>query len=106
MARINVVKEAGYTVVPNFHLRDITISLRAKGLLTQMLSLPEGWDFSIAGLAAINGESRGAIGTTLRELESAGYVTRTRIRESSGRLGGSTYVISTTPMREGAKTEA
>jgi len=76
MAVFRVEKNKGYTVMSNHHLRDRDLSLKAKGLLSQMLSLPEDWDFTLAGLSRINRESIDAIRSAIRELEEAGYITR------------------------------
>ena len=73
MAVFRVEKNKGYTVMSNHHLRDRDLSLKAKGLLSQMLSLPEDWDFTLAGLSRINRESIDAIRSAIRELEEAGY---------------------------------
>lgn len=75
MSIIRVNHNQNYTVMSNIHLRDKRLSLKAKGLLSQMLSLPDDWDYTVAGLVAINCESRTAIETALRELKSFGYMT-------------------------------
>lgn len=74
MAVIRVEKDRNYTVMSNTHLRDKRISLKAKGLLSQMLSLPDDWDYSVYGLTAINQEGEKSITSTLNELKLAGYV--------------------------------
>ena len=74
MAVFRVEKSRGYTVMSNHHLRNKELSLKAKGLLSQMLSLPEDWDYTLAGLSHINRESIDAIRTAVWELEKAGYV--------------------------------
>lgn len=74
MAVIRVNKNKNYTVMSNNHFRDKRLSLKAKGLLSQMLSLPEDWDYSINGLAAINKESVGVIRGILKELKECGYL--------------------------------
>ncbi|MDE6088688.1 MAG: conserved phage C-terminal domain-containing protein [Oscillospiraceae bacterium] len=86
MSVMRIHKNRDYTVVSNVHLRDKRISLKAKGLLTLMLSLPDDWDYSIAGLAAICKENRTAIQTTLRELEEVHYLRRTKERNSKGQF--------------------
>ena len=73
MPVIRAEKTSGYTVMNNFHLRDKRLSLRAKGLLSLMLSLPENWNYSAAGLAAICREGCTAVKSALSELEAAGY---------------------------------
>lgn len=87
VVRIN--KTDNYTVMSNYHLREQGMSLKAKGLLSQMLSLPDEWEYSIAGLAKINKESESAIKSALKELREFGYLHVTKImpRESeSGRI--------------------
>ena len=71
MAVFRVEKNSGYTVMSNHHLRNRALSLKAKGLLSQMLSLPEDWDYTLQGLARINRESIDAIRQAIRELEQA-----------------------------------
>ena len=74
MAVFRVEKNRGYTVMSNHHLRNKDLSLKAKGLLSQMLSLPEDWDFTLKGLSLINREQIDAIRAAVRELEQAGYM--------------------------------
>ena len=81
MAVFRVERIKDYTVMSNHHLRSKNLSLKAKGLLSQMLSLPDDWDYTLKGLAAINKESVDAIRTAIWELEDAGYVVRTRVRD-------------------------
>ena len=81
MAVFRVEKNSGYTVMSNHHLRNRALSLKAKGLLSQMLSLPEDWDYTLQGLARINRESIDAIRQAIRELEQAGYIQRSRERD-------------------------
>ena len=99
MAVFRVERTAGYTVMSNHHLRNKDLSLKAKGLLSQMLSLPEDWDFTLAGLSYINREKIDAIREAIRELEKAGYVIRTRERDDKGRLRGADYVIYEQPQQ-------
>lgn len=81
MAVFRVEKNRGYTVMSNHHLRNKDLSLKAKGLLSQMLSLPENWDYTLKGLSLINRESIDAIRTAVWELEKAGYITRQQNRD-------------------------
>ena len=97
MAVFRVEKNKGYTVMSNHHLRNKELSLKAKGLLSQMLSLPEDWDYTLAGLSLINREKIDAIREAVRELENAGYIQRSRERDEKGRLRGTTYVIYEQP---------
>ena len=97
MAVFRVEKNKGYTVMSNHHLRNRELSLKAKGLLSQMLSLPEDWDYTLAGLSLINREKIDAIREAVRELEKAGYIVRSRERDEKGRLRGAEYVIYELP---------
>ena len=97
MAYCEVEKVDGYTIMANYHLRDKRLSLKAKGLLSMIFSLPPDWDMSIEGLAYISSECRGTIGRIIKELEDAGYVTRSRERRPDGTLGGTNYYISQKP---------
>lgn len=74
MAIIRVKKNKNYTVMSNYHLQDNSLTLKAKGLLSEMLSLPDDWDFSISGLVAINRENETAIKSALSELSENGYI--------------------------------
>ena len=99
MAVFRVERTAGYTVMSNHHLRNKDLSLKAKGLLSQILSLPEDWDFTLAGLSYINREKIDAIREAIRELEKAGYVVRSRERDDKGRLRGADYIIYEQPQQ-------
>ena len=100
MSVFRVEKTKGYTVMSNHHLRNHTLSLKAKGLLSQMLSLPEDWDYTLQGLAQINKESIDAIREAVRELERAGYIKRSRERDERGCLRGTVYTIYEQPHAE------
>ena len=97
MAVFRVEKNRGYTVMSNHHLRNKDLSLKAKGLLSQMLSLPEDWDFTLKGLSLINREQIDAIRAAVWELEQAGYIVRSRERDGQGRLRGADYIIYEQP---------
>ena len=97
MSVFRVEKNKGYTVMSNHHLRNHALSLKAKGLLSQMLSLPEDWDYTLQGLAQINKESIDAIREAVRELERAGYIKRSRERDERGCLRGTVYTIYEQP---------
>ncbi|MEY8420479.1 DUF6017 domain-containing protein [Oscillospiraceae bacterium 44-5] len=97
MPVFRVERNKGYTVMSNHHLRNKDLSLKAKGLLSQMLSLPEDWDYTLKGLALINREKIDAIRQAIRELEQAGYIVRSRERDERGRLRGADYVIYEQP---------
>lgn len=86
MAVFRLERTRDYTVMSNHHLRDKRLSLKAKGLLSQMLSLPEDWDYTLSGLAYINRESKDAIRSAINELERAGYVQRHQTTNASGKF--------------------
>ena len=90
-------KDRDYTVMSNHHLRDQQLSLKAKGLLSQMLSLPLDWDYSVGGLAQINKESKCAIRSALAELERQGYLKRSQHTDAAGRLVKNEYTIYEVP---------
>ena len=100
MSVFRVEKNKGYTVMSNHHLRNHALSLKAKGLLSQMLSLPEDWDYTLQGLAQINKESIDAIREAVRDLERAGYIKRSRERDERGCLRGTVYTIYEQPHAE------
>ena len=102
MSVFHVKKTTDYTVMSNHHLRDISLSLKAKGLLSQMLSLPEKWDYTLQGLAYINREQLDAIRQAVHELERAGYIVRVRKRDNRGRLRGAEYTIYEQPQAPSA----
>lgn len=97
MAVFRVERTSDYTVMSNYHLRDKRLSLKAKGLLSQMLSLPEDWDYTLAGLCYINRESKDAIRTAIRELEQAGYIRRRQTTDRGGKFAGNEYTIYERP---------
>ena len=97
MAVFHVERNTGYTVMSNHHLRNKELTLKAKGLLSQMLSLPEDWDYTLAGLSYINREKIDAIREAVRELERTGYIQRSRERDKKGRLRGADYIIYEQP---------
>ena len=97
MAVFRVERNTGYTVMSNHHLRNKELSLKAKGLLSQMLSLPEDWDYTLAGLSYINRESIDAIRTAVWELEKAGYITRRQGRDDKGKMTAIEYTIYEQP---------
>lgn len=98
MAVFRVEKTKDFTVMSNHHLRNAELSLKAKGLLSLMLSLPEDWDYTTKGLAHICRDGVDSISTTLKELERNGYLTRQRVRYGNGRLGDIEYTIHEKPV--------
>lgn len=99
MAVFRIDKTKNYTVMANYHLRDTSLSLKAKGLLSLMLSLPEGWDYTTKGLACICKDGVDSICSTVKELEKAGYVQRRRLRNELGHLTEIEYTILEKPVR-------
>ena len=97
MAVFRIEKTRDYTVMANHHLRNTALSLKAKGLLSRMLSLPEDWDYTTKGLARICRDGVDSICATVRELEDAGYIIRERVRNANGRLGSIEYTILEQP---------
>ena len=97
MAVFRVERTNNYTVMSNYHLRDKTISFKAKGLLSMMLSLPENWDYTLAGLARISLEGKDAIRAAVVELEKAGYVQRHQTTDKAGKFGSNEYIIREYP---------
>ena len=107
MAVFRVNKNRNYTVMSNYHLRDKSLSLKAKGLLSQMLSLPEDWDYTIQGLCSINKEKEASINSTLNELKDNGYLKVTKKMPNETKSGRIEYVydIYETPKQEGEKQD-
>lgn len=97
MAVFRIEKTRDYTVMSNHHLRDKSLSLKAKGLLSLMLSLPEEWDYTTKGLARICKDGVDSICAGVRELEEHGYVIRQRVRNANGQLGAIEYTILEQP---------
>ena len=97
MAVFRIEKTQNYTVMSNHHLRNMDLSLKSKGLLSMMLSLPEDWNYTTRGLAKICKEGTDSIGSALKELERAGYIVRNRLRDSKGKIVDVEYVIYETP---------
>lgn len=94
-----------FTVMTNHHLRNKNLSLKAKGLQSIMLSLPDDWDYTIAGLTKLSKDGRDAIIAALKELEDEGYLIRNRKRNEKGQVTDSEYIISEYPMTEKPITE-
>ena len=97
MAVFRVERTQNYTVMSNYHLRDKSLSLKAKGLLSLMLSLPETWDYTLSGLAKISLEGKDAIRATVVELEKAGYIQRHQTTGKDGKFGSNEYIIREYP---------
>lgn len=97
MGIFRVVKTKDYTVINNYLCKDRRLSLKGKGLLTVMLSLPEDWDYTIRGLSAILLEGERAISSTLKELEALGYLERNVLRNKRGIITDTEYIIYEQP---------
>ena len=97
MAVYRVQRTRDYTVMSNYHLKDKGLTLKSKGLLSMILSLPEEWNYTTRGLASICKEGVDAIGSALKELETAGYIVRRQLRGTNGRITDTEYVIYEQP---------
>ena len=100
MAVFRIEKTRDYTVMSNHHLKDRTLTLKSKGLLSMMLSLPDEWNYTTRGLAAICREGVDSIGVALKELETHGYIRRTQLRDEKGKITDTEYVIYEMPQCE------
>lgn len=99
MAVFRVGRTKDYITMSNRHFKNKNLSLKAKDLLSQMLSLPEEWDFTLKGLAHINKENIDAIRTAIWELEKEGYVVRRQLRKPNGKMGETEYTIFEIPQK-------
>ena len=105
MPVFRVDKSRGFTVVTNCVFKDKSLSAKAKGILVEMLSLPESWDYTLRGLTALFSDGIDSIRQGINELEDHGYIVRERKRDKKGRLGGMEYVIYETPHFEKPATD-
>ena len=105
MAVFRIDKTRDYTVMSNHHLRNTELSLKAKGLLSLMLSLPNNWDYTTKGLARICKDGVDSICAAVRELEEHGYVIRERVRGANGQLGSIEYTILEQPAEPSPERE-
>lgn len=90
---VRIEKNKNYTTIANYLFKDKELSLKAKGLLSLMLSLPEDWDYTIEGLTKLSKDGRDSVSSALKELEEHGYLSRYRLKDDKGRLGDSCYTI-------------
>lgn len=97
MAVMRINKTTDYTVMSNTHFKEKEMTLKAKGLLSLMLSLPDGWDYSIAGLVTLSKDGKDSVMTALQELERLGYLKRTRTTDNKGQFAGYDYDIYEKP---------
>jgi len=105
MAVFRVENDGNCTTMCNCHLRDKSLSLKAKGLLSLFLSLPDEWHYSVRGIAAICKEGVDGINSTLQELEKNGYLIRHQKRQAGGRMGETEYVIFEQPHTDSPRME-
>ena len=105
MAVVRVNKTSDFTVMSNTHFKEREMSLKAKGLLSLMLSLPDEWDYSVRGLVTLSKDGIGSVMSALNELEELGYLNRTRAHDEKGRFAGYDYDIYETPYSENPYTE-
>lgn len=105
MAVMRINKTTDYTVMSNYHFREKDMSLKAKGLLSLMLSLPEDWDFTVKGLANLNKDGVDGVRAALEELKTFGYLKVTRERNEKGQVSGTVYDIYEKPTQEKPKEE-
>ena len=100
MPVFRVEKNSNYTTMCNYHLRDQGLSLKGKGLLSMLLSLPDTWNYSVRGLSSITPDGVDGVLTALKELERLGYLERNQQHESNGRMGRAEYVIYEMPRKK------
>lgn len=100
MSKFKVDKTRDYTVLSNYHFKEKKMSLKAKGLLSLMLSLPDTWDYSVAGLVTLSKDGKDSVMAALAELEKFGYLTRVRTTNSKGQFSGVEYNIYEAPQRD------
>ena len=105
MSVFRVNKNSNYTVISNYHLRDMNLSLKAKGLLSFMLSLPDNWNYSEMGLVSCLKENRSAIRSALKELEECGYLVRYQVRKEGGKFSEIVYDVHEKPLSENRTSE-
>ena len=100
MPVIRIDKTRDYTVMSNHHFRNRKLSLKAKGVMSLMLSLPDDWDYTVAGLATLSKDGLDSVRSALKELEREGYLKMERERDAKGKLGRASYVLSEIPVVE------
>lgn len=105
MTKVRVHKTGNFTIMSNYHFKEKKMSLKAKGLLSLMLSLPDDWNYSISGLVTLSKDGKDSVMSALGELEKFGYLTRERQVDSKGRFAGIEYNIYEEPQRENPSAE-
>ena len=97
MAVFRVPKIENFTMMSNHHLRNKKLSLKAVGLMSKILSLPDEWDYSLKGLAKLNADGIDGVRSAVQELEDAGYIIRRQRRDKNGRMAQSEYLVFEIP---------
>lgn len=100
MSTFRVNKNVNYTVMSNHHLQDKRLSLKAKGLLSYMLSLPDDWDYSLKGLTTGCRDGIDSVRSAVHELEDGGYLCRSKVRDARGRIIDYNYEVFELPQKE------
>ena len=100
MSTFRVNKNVNYTVMSNHHLQDKRLSLKAKGLLSYMLSLPDDWDYSLKGLTVGCKDGLDSVRTAVLELEEHGYVRRQKVRNAKGQIIDYDYQVYESPVED------
>ena len=103
-SRITYTPNKNYSIIPNYHLRDKRLSLKAMGLLSLIISLPENWQCSISGFTSMSNDGKDSVGNTIKELEKYGYLKREQIKEN-GKFAGFNYIVYDKPLVEKPLTE-
>lgn len=104
MSKIIVKKERNYTTIDNNIFRNKNLSLKARGLLATMLSLPEDWDYTVNGLCAILKDGKTSIQSALKELEENRYLVRTQTKDRNGKFSSASYFLYEIPLTENPST--
>ncbi|WP_147369830.1 helix-turn-helix domain-containing protein [Mitsuokella multacida] len=100
MSVIRVEKTSNYTVMANYHFKEKGLSLKAKGIMSLMLSLPEDWDYTVAGLATLSKDGIESVRSALRELEKFHYLTMEQTKDKAGKFSTTNYVLHEKPFTE------
>ena len=100
MSKVRVHKNGNFTVMSNYHFREKKMSLKSKGLLSLMLSLPDDWNYSISGLVTLSKDGKDSVMSALAELELFGYLQRERVTNSKGQFAGVEYNIYEQPQEQ------
>lgn len=100
MGTFRVHKTSNFTIMSNYHFKEKKMTLKAKGLLSLMLSLPDDWNYSVSGLVTLSKDGKDGVMTALAELEKFGYLTRERVVNNKGQFAGIEYNIYEQPQKE------